>query len=69
MAEEVCMTDTRQMFYARLPAVEGTAGGLAFLFDEVMPASRAYRWTVNHIWPSRNFAVTRSHHGLAVARV
>jgi Acyclic terpene utilisation family protein AtuA len=48
MAEEVCMTGTRQMFYARLPAVKGTAGGVAFLLDEVMPASRAYRWTVNH---------------------
>lgn len=48
MAEEVCMTGTRQMFYARLPAVKGTAGGVAFLLDEVMPASPAYRWTVNH---------------------
>lgn len=26
MAEEVCMTGTRQMFYARLPEVKGTAG-------------------------------------------
>ena len=48
LAEEVCMTGTRQMFYARLPAVKGTAGGVAFLFDEVLPASPAYRWTVNH---------------------
>jgi hypothetical protein len=48
MAEEVCMIATRQMFYARLPAVKGTAGGVAFLLDEVMPASPAYRWTLNH---------------------
>jgi len=48
LAEEVCLTGTRQMFYARLPAVKGTAGGVAFLLDEVMPASPAYRWTVNH---------------------
>jgi acyclic terpene utilization AtuA family protein len=48
LAEEVCMTGTRQMFYARLPAVKGTAGGVAFLLDEVLPASPAYRWTVNH---------------------
>jgi hypothetical protein len=48
MAEEVCMIATRQMFYARLPQVKGTAGGVAFLLDEVMPASPAYRWTVNH---------------------
>lgn len=48
MAEEVCMTGSRQMFYARLPNVKGTAGGVAFLLDEVMPASPAYRWTLNH---------------------
>jgi hypothetical protein len=48
VAEEVAMIATRQMFYARLPQVKGTAGGVAFLLDEVMPASPAYRWTVNH---------------------
>jgi hypothetical protein len=48
LAEEVCLIGTRQMFYARLPAVKGTAGGVAFLLDEVLPASPAYRWTVNH---------------------
>jgi hypothetical protein len=48
MAEEVCMTASRQMFYARLPNVKGTAGGVAFLLDEVLPASAAYRWTLNH---------------------
>ena len=36
------------MFYARLPNVKGTAGGVAFLLDEVMPTSAAYRWTMNH---------------------
>jgi hypothetical protein len=48
MAEEVCMIGSRQMFYARLPQVKGTAGGVAFVLDEVMPASPAYRWTMNH---------------------
>jgi hypothetical protein len=48
MAEEVCMIATRQMFYARLPQVKGTAGGVAFLLDEVIPASPAYRGTLNH---------------------
>jgi hypothetical protein len=48
MAEELCMTASRQMFYARLPDVKGTAGGVAFLIDEVMAASPAYRWTLNH---------------------
>lgn len=48
MAEEVAMIATRQMFYARLPDVKGTAGGAAFLLDEVLPASPAYRWSLNH---------------------
>lgn len=48
MAEEVAMTGTRQLFYARLPDVKGTAGGVSFVLDEVMHASPAYRWTVNH---------------------
>ena len=48
MAEEVCLTGTRQMFYARLPEVKGTAGSVAFPLDEVVRASPAYRWTINH---------------------
>lgn len=48
MAEELTMTGTRQMFYARLPDVKGTAGGVSFVLDEVLPASPAYRWTLNH---------------------
>jgi hypothetical protein len=28
--------------------VTGTAGSVAFLLDEVMPASAAYRWSINH---------------------
>lgn len=48
MAEEVCMTGTRQMFYARLPEVKGSAGSVAFALDEVLRASPAYRWTINH---------------------
>jgi len=48
MAEEVCLIGTRQMFYARRPEVKGTARSVAFPLDEVMPASPAYRWTVNH---------------------
>ncbi len=48
MAEEVCVTGSRQMFYARLPDVKGTAGGVAFALDEVLPASPAYRWTLHH---------------------
>lgn len=51
MAEEVAMTGTRQIFYARLPEVKGTAGTAAFGFDEVLPASAAYKWTLNHVIP------------------
>ena len=48
MAEEVCLIGTRQMFYARLPDVKGSAGSVAFALDEVLRASPAHRWTVNH---------------------
>lgn len=48
MAEEVAMIGLRQMFYARLPDVKGTAGSVAFPLDEVLHASPAYRWTLNH---------------------
>lgn len=48
MAEEICMTGTRQMFYARLPDVKGTAGSVSFILDEVLQASPAYHWTLNH---------------------
>lgn len=48
MAEEVTLTGLRQMFYARLPDVKGTAGSVSFPLDEVLHASAAYRWTLNH---------------------
>jgi len=48
MAEEICLTGTRQMFYARLPDVKGTAGSVSFILDEVLQASPAYHWTLNH---------------------
>jgi hypothetical protein len=48
MAEEVCMIGSRQMFYARLPDVKGSAGSVAFALDEVLRASPACRWTLNH---------------------
>jgi len=48
MAEEICMTGTRQMFYARLPDVKGTAGSVSFILAEVLQASPAFEWTLNH---------------------
>ncbi|MGQ9675088.1 MAG: acyclic terpene utilization AtuA family protein [Chloroflexota bacterium] len=51
MAHDVAMTGTRQIFYARLPQVKGTAGLAAFLFEEVLYAGPAYQWTANHLVP------------------
>jgi hypothetical protein len=48
MAEELTLIGLRQMFYARLPDVKGTAGSVAFPLDEVVRVSAAYRWTLNH---------------------
>jgi hypothetical protein len=48
VAEEVTMIGTRQIFYARLPEVKGTAGTAAFIIDEVTEISPAYVWTMNH---------------------
>ncbi|EXL01907.1 acyclic terpene utilization AtuA family protein [Aquamicrobium defluvii] len=48
MAEEVTVAGTRQLFYARLPEVKGSAGGVSFPLDEVLQATPAYRWTLNH---------------------
>jgi hypothetical protein len=52
VARAVAMTATRQVFYARLPKVKGTAGSVSFLFDEVLEASPAYEWTLNHVIPA-----------------
>jgi hypothetical protein len=51
MAEEVALIGSRQIFYARLPEVKGTAGTAAFIVDGVLPAPAAYRWTLNHVLP------------------
>jgi hypothetical protein len=51
VAQEVTLIGARQIFYARLPEVKGTAGTAAFIVDEVLPASPAYRWTLNHVIP------------------
>jgi hypothetical protein len=51
VAEEVALIGSRQIFYARLPEVKGTAGTAAFLMDGVLPAPPAYEWTLNHVIP------------------
>lgn len=50
-AEELTLFATRQIFYARLPQVKGTAGTAAYLIDDVIYAGSTYEWTVNHIVP------------------
>ncbi len=51
IAEEVTLIGCRQIFYARLPEVKGTAGTAAFIIDGVVPAPPAYTWTMNHVIP------------------
>ena len=48
VAEEATLIGTRQIFYARLPEVKGTAGTAAFVLDEVTKISDAYVWTMDH---------------------
>jgi hypothetical protein len=47
-AQEVCALASRNLFYARLPEVKGTAGGASFFSDEVLDARPGYEWTLNH---------------------
>lgn len=51
LAESVTLMGTRQIFYARLPEVKGTAGTASFVVDDVLPAGPAYLWTINHTVP------------------
>lgn len=50
-AESVTLMGTRQIFYARLPEVKGTAGTASFVVDEVLESTAAYVWTMNHVVP------------------
>src|SRR5690625_1668780 len=51
LAEELTLFASRQIFYAKLPNVKGTAGTAAFLVDDVLPAGKTYKWTMNHRVP------------------
>src|SRR5699024_9982692 len=53
-AEAVALMGTRQIFYARLPEGKGTAGTASFVVDEVLPATAAYMWTMNHTIPVKD---------------
>lgn len=48
-AETICHIAAKNLFYARLPDVKGTAGTAAVMSDEVLHARPAYEWTLNHV--------------------
>lgn len=47
-AAEICALAARNLFYARLPEVKGTAGAAALMSDEVLVGEAGYEWTLNH---------------------
>jgi hypothetical protein len=47
-AETIAHIAGKNLFYARLPDVKGTAGTAAIMSDEVLHARPAYEWTLNH---------------------
>lgn len=53
-AEMITLFATRQIFYARLPEVKGTAGTAAYLIDDVIYARPSYSWTMNHVIPVKD---------------
>jgi SAM-dependent methyltransferase len=48
-AAAICHIAGKNLFYARLPDVKGTAGTAAIMSDEVLRARPAYEWTLNHV--------------------
>lgn len=50
-AEEVAALAARNLFYARLPQVKGTAGTAALMSDEILIGEPGYVWTLNHVLP------------------
>lgn len=54
VAEEVAALAARNLFYARLPQVKGTAGTAALMSDEILVGEPGYVWTLNHILPVRD---------------
>ena len=48
-AQEICALAARNLFYARLPEVKGTAGTAALMSDEILIGEPGYQWTLNHV--------------------
>lgn len=53
-AEEICALAARNLFYARLAEVKGTAGAAALMADEVLVGKPGYEWTLNHVTPVKD---------------
>ncbi len=53
-AEEICALAARNLFYARLAEVKGTAGAAALMSDEILIGKPGYEWTLNHVMPVRD---------------
>jgi hypothetical protein len=53
-AEEICALASRNLFYARLADVKGTAGAAALMADEVLVGKPGFEWTLNHITPVKD---------------
>ena len=51
-AEEICALAARNLFYARIPDVKGTAGTAALMSDEILIGKAGYEWTLNHVIPA-----------------
>jgi hypothetical protein len=52
--EEICALAARNLFYARLAEVKGTAGTAALMADEVLVGKPGYEWTLNHVTPVKD---------------
>ncbi|MQG70541.1 MAG: DUF1446 domain-containing protein [SAR202 cluster bacterium] len=48
-AERICTLGARNLFFARLGDVKGTAGAVALMADEVLVGHPGYEWTLNHL--------------------
>jgi hypothetical protein len=48
-AQEICALAARNLFYARLPEVKGTAGAAALMSDEILIGEAGFEWTLNHV--------------------
>jgi len=65
-AFETCALASRNLFYARLPELKGTAGAAAMMSDEILLGEPGYAWTLNHtidvdgprdLFPIRHYTV------------